>query len=765
MRLLLRLSLLGVMLFVTGCGAYFNTFYHARKFYGEAQKIEQEAKENPRPGQATNTRHHEPYSKSIEKCKKVLANHPDSRYADDAQFLMAQAYYGKSDYMAAKRELNRFKVKFPSSDLLADVYFWEGLVSLGAEDYADARGAWNRLLEDYPDYENREEVHFYLADVLRREGSLSEASEAYNNFVTEYPKHPRASEARLNLGDILLEEKRYEEAQEVFTYVMEKSRKSEERFQAQLNLGEAFERAGNPKEALELYLDLALEIDPNLLDGRLTAEEREERLEAERALRAASLQDSLFAARFNERQVDENGNPIPGSGQNEDELSQEELEEEQRRNELQVPGGDPNFNNPNNPNNPNNLNNQNNNRNQNNQQVTRRASSPLPTDPKYLDLARVMIREGRARAIGENPLEAILTYEQVIAEYPRTEHAAEAQFRIGYTYEVYLDDLESAEKAYNLVSSHGRSSFGEEARQRAQNLSTVKQVTASLSDSTSTADQKEADARFLRAELYLFQQEKPEKAIQEYTAIQQEFQGTDQEAKAALAEAWTRFHVQADSARGRAKYLEVMNRFGDTHYGRNAQRFLKGPEREPRDDEFYGPLLDDLLTPENLASVSARDSTLLASRNPIGAPPRENPTRDIETPGGLPIQQESQNQTPVDPANRTVDPFAIPELDPDSPIVPSLYQEVVVEQDEKQGLDAIEGLSPAEAQAVLDSLMRSVNGEPNLDSMMVPPALLDTMRFVLPDSTLNTPSGSDSLKAPTPEGTSAAPDTSKAEEK
>jgi tetratricopeptide (TPR) repeat protein len=118
---------------------------------------------------------------------------------------------------------------------------------------------------------------------------------------------------------------------------------------------------------------------------------------------------------------------------------------------------------------------------------------------RYDQLARVMLREGAALAEVGKPLDAILTLEQVIAEYPRTAYASEAQYRIGYVYEVDMDNFDEAQKAYGKVAEQGRSSFTEDAARRARTVGAVKTLMSAATDSLSMATATAAEGRFLRA--------------------------------------------------------------------------------------------------------------------------------------------------------------------------------------------------------------------------------------------------------------------------
>ncbi len=76
--------LLMLLVFFTGC-AYFNTFYNARRKYEEALVLCRENPDNPVALEETLL------DDAIYGAGKVLANHPDSRWVDDAQLLLGDA--------------------------------------------------------------------------------------------------------------------------------------------------------------------------------------------------------------------------------------------------------------------------------------------------------------------------------------------------------------------------------------------------------------------------------------------------------------------------------------------------------------------------------------------------------------------------------------------------------------------------------------------------------------------------------------------------
>jgi TolA-binding protein len=592
-----------VVLFLTSGCAYFNTFYHAKKYYGQAVRAQERGVlgtgsataasgqmqgnlsgqipgnlpgQNPGqsgqlPGQvgsqppSGNQAADELFRKCIEKCEKILEKHRGSKWADDAQLLMAQSYYGRGDHLTAAGEFQAFTEMFPESDKLPDAIYWQGLTAFALERYSDARAYWSDLLDRFPKDDRSEEAEFYVARTAWREEQIPEAITAYESFLERHKGGEFRSTAQLDLAKILRDEKRYEDAAALSRRVIENASRDDERLEAKLLLGEVLEAQSSYGDALEIYREVALDLDSNVMEGRLSPEERRARWEEE-ALRLAQAQaDSL--------------NPQPPGG-----LQPGQVPPPGTLGNL-PPGT-----------------------------AGAAAGTAAPqrqrlpaNDPRYAQLAQVLLREGQALAKTDRAWEAVTVFQQVVEEYPRTAYAAEAQFRIGYTYELLLEDLDAAEHAYAQVAGHGRSSsFTDLAERRSRNLATLKTITAS--GDSARAEMKAAEARFLRAELYLFQQEKPERALEEYAAIEAEFPGTEAAAKAALAQAWVLFHVQGDTARGRERYAEVAAAYPGSEYGHEARRVVEGEEAAPLPGDFAGPSLEELLDPENLAAIAAADT-------------------------------------------------------------------------------------------------------------------------------------------------------------
>jgi tetratricopeptide (TPR) repeat protein len=148
---------------------------------------------------------------------------------------------------------------------------------------------------------------------------------------------------------------------------------------------------------------------------------------------------------------------------------------------------------------------------------------------------RILMRIGTVHLLAGRLDEAIASYRRVVEDYPKTPLGAEAQYRVGYAYETLGDDFAAARTEYDRVKDQtGATGFGIQALQRSQNLARLEQFRAAADDSSG----QQADAGFVLAEQYLFQLDKPERALDEYRRISRDFPGTAVAAKALTAEGW-----------------------------------------------------------------------------------------------------------------------------------------------------------------------------------------------------------------------------------
>ncbi len=110
--------LLALVLLFTGC-AYFNTYYNADKLFKEAQEIGFDDQGRPKSNAV------QKYNKVIKKCGVILTDYKDSKWADDALFLLAKSFYYKGNsYTLAIEKFTDILTFYPDSKYVADAHIY-----------------------------------------------------------------------------------------------------------------------------------------------------------------------------------------------------------------------------------------------------------------------------------------------------------------------------------------------------------------------------------------------------------------------------------------------------------------------------------------------------------------------------------------------------------------------------------------------------------------------------------------------------------------
>jgi TolA-binding protein len=202
---------------------------------------------------------------------------------------------------------------------------------------------------------------------------------------------------------------------------------------------------------------------------------------------------------------------------------------------------------------------------------------------KTLGLAKefgkaAVVRLKMASVVAQNGdyKKAIEMYQSVVDEFSRTIQASEAQFRIGYIYEVNLEDFESASAAYDKVKEHSsRSEFASLAALRSKGVAKLKEFSRAVETSEG---EKAAESAFLIAELSLFQLGKPDKAIEKYLSVERDFPTTSFAPKSAYAAAYVFLSMKQDTASAVEVFKRIIERFPNSAYAAAAREVLaKGP--------------------------------------------------------------------------------------------------------------------------------------------------------------------------------------------
>jgi len=462
---------------------------------------------------------------------------PNAPYVVDKPDPVNVQYFSKSiDY--SKKVVS----DYPKSKWVDDAYLLWAKGLLGKEDPTQTMNMLSDFPTRFPKSSLQNQALFYLGVGGRKSHKYPEALAALDEFLRKNPKHDLAPYAYLEEARVLTAMGRNTEAATAVTQLLERFPRYRGRELAQSMRGDALLAAGQTERA---------RADFHALGTRATSDE--DRFNY--LLREA---DSFEAARQYEPEMA---------------LLKEALAHES---EPQLAPVAPIL-------------------------TTQTAAGalpgqapPTPVGPVYLPptpsterWGRLMVRIGTVHLLAGRKDDALDAYRRVVNPFAQMALGTEAQYRVGLVYETAADDFEAARAEYGKVAHSGSNSpYAVQASQRLANLERLSQVRASTgTDSVG----KEAEASFMRAELFLFQNDKPERSLEEYSKVAKEFPGTAWAGKALNAEAWVLRHKLDRAAQADSLLWVVVREYPRTDAQLNARDYLEAVGAVVPDSMIHPP--------------------------------------------------------------------------------------------------------------------------------------------------------------------------------
>lgn len=109
---------------LTSC-AYYNYLYNAKKSYAEAEKKRREQMDEPESGK--NTKAPKEFQNVIESAGRMLDFYPDSKWEEEALFLLAKAYYHTGKFRNSIGKVDELLGKYPDTKFTNEAILWKGM--------------------------------------------------------------------------------------------------------------------------------------------------------------------------------------------------------------------------------------------------------------------------------------------------------------------------------------------------------------------------------------------------------------------------------------------------------------------------------------------------------------------------------------------------------------------------------------------------------------------------------------------------------------
>lgn len=307
----LLIILLGAFV-LAGCGqtlknswgnfkAYYNTYYNAKEGFNAGLNKVQEQPFTIDPSEPVRI-HHAPvqaggsdFQEAIEKGAKVLRNHSDTKWVDDAILLIGKSYYYRLEFHSALQKFEELRDATSSPEMKQLSIIWKGRALLDLNLHAEGISFLESELQEYPEewsaeskaeiqalaaehhvmLENWEEAANFLTEALNNiedellgrtyflQGQVFERLQQYGDSYFAFSQVPNSFPgfeynywARFKQADIARKQESYDLALSIYEELMLDDKNVDRISQLQFEIAHTLEMKGEIAEAEKRYKDL-----------------------------------------------------------------------------------------------------------------------------------------------------------------------------------------------------------------------------------------------------------------------------------------------------------------------------------------------------------------------------------------------------------------------------------------------------------------------------------------------------------------------------
>lgn len=221
-----------------------------------------------------------------------------------------------------------------------------------------------------------------------------------------------------------------------------------------------------------------------------------------------------------------------------------------------------------------------------------------------VQLGNILLRIADGNKLLGNEREAILMYDDIGVYFEKRIESAEAYYRLGELAQDDWGDLVVAKDMYELAGKEQRGGeWRVKAQEKVADIQLVETYLAAVgSDSLETALQ----SRYLLAEMYRTELNRPDSAMQEYRKIVELGPDSPLAPRSLLAIGWILENHYSDTVASHAQYQKVIDDYPQSDALQKAVELLDLAGAEPYEvypDKLYGMAENQLFDAENLDSA------------------------------------------------------------------------------------------------------------------------------------------------------------------
>ncbi|UCC45572.1 MAG: tetratricopeptide repeat protein [Candidatus Zixiibacteriota bacterium] len=222
--IVLTLMLAGTVLICGGCGVYYNTFFNAKKAFNAAEKARK--KSTSGKGGAGD------YNRAIEKARKVVDNYPNSKYYDDALFVLGVSYFHTEQYSRAERRFRELLANYDDPDYTRDARLYLAKTKLQLNEVDDAMGLFEEIFQADYDRAYKAEAAMGLGEFHFQNGDWARAREYFMSVRDSLGSDVQNRRAQILIGDAFFESFQFGDALGAYLQVLGMDPDKNEKYRA-----------------------------------------------------------------------------------------------------------------------------------------------------------------------------------------------------------------------------------------------------------------------------------------------------------------------------------------------------------------------------------------------------------------------------------------------------------------------------------------------------------------------------------------------------
>lgn len=198
------------MVMLSSC-AYYNTFYNAEKYFASAQQRPLTAQGRP------NSQAIEEYNKVIRKCGVILTEYMDSKWVDNALFLLARAlYYRGNNQVQSLEKFEDLMQFYPDSPFVPESIIYSARIKYELNRKDEAFSDLRAFIQNNTYRDNHPKALIEISNLYLLEKDNLQAQIYLTMLIDRYPRSKEFAEGFVILGKTYFDNGNYQKSLEIF---------------------------------------------------------------------------------------------------------------------------------------------------------------------------------------------------------------------------------------------------------------------------------------------------------------------------------------------------------------------------------------------------------------------------------------------------------------------------------------------------------------------------------------------------------------------